>query len=222
MRRLLAVTVAVGLTALAACTSAAPAGPVTSGTALSSPLPSSPLPSSPLPSSPLPSSTATPRKSPSATSKPSDDGSVEEQGDDTSDSKNTSFDDAYTYKDGVRIEITKVRHGTVTAKDVTAGARLKKGTPWVQLTVRVENGSKHRMSELVGDYELSYGPDKEPADPIGLPGQHDRGLSGSIASGKDEVISSTFSIPVKDQDDVVLGFTPDIDHHTAYFSGSIA
>ena len=219
MRRLLLPTVIVGLLALGACSPAAPVGvePATSPATNSATSPT-PRPTASPSASRDPSASAT---ATATASENTDDESVEEQGEKSGGSM-TAFDDPYRYKDGLRVEVTKIRHGTITAADVAAGARSKKGTPWVQLTVRVTNGSKHRLTELVGDYELSFGRNKEPADQIGVPGVRSRGLSGSIAPGKTQITSGTFRVPVKHQDDVVLGFTPDMDHGTTYFAGSIA
>lgn len=216
MRRLLLLITTSGLLAFGACGPAAPVAdePAVRPSASPSLTPSVSPSVSPSPSA---AGSATPAKS-----EDTDDESVEEQGDDTSGEDDTSFTDPYVYRDGLEVEVTKLRHGSVTADDVEAGARAEKGTAWVQLTVRVTNRSKHRTAEPVGDFELSYGPDKDVADPVSLPTVRNRGLSGSIARGEAKVTSATFVVPVKDQDDVVLGFTPDIDHDTAYFTGSIA
>lgn len=198
MRRLLLLITTSALLAFGACS---PTAPETVEP------PASPVTSPPVSPSVSQGPSAQESSTPTA-SQDTDDDSVEEQGDESDDE--TSFADAYSYSDGVKVEVTKIRHGT----------RGKKGA-WVQLTVRVTNGSKKRMAEPVGDFELSYGPDKDVADPISVPGVRNRDLSGSIAPGKANTTSASFSVPVKDQDDVVLGFTPDISHDTAYFSGSI-
>lgn len=201
MRRLLAVTVIAGLMALAACTPAAPAGGDPSGAAPSSPRPVTVAPSS------TPSASAKPTKSPSASAQATADESEEEQGDDASE-PTVSFKKAYTYPDGVRVEVSNVEHGK------------RKGTPWVQVSIRVTNGSKRRLSDPIGSFTLAF--DGDEADPVRVPGLHDTDLTGHISRGKSKICSSTFSIPLKSQDHVFLEFTADIDHGSILFSGSIA
>lgn len=107
MRRLVGVTVIVALFALAACTPAAPVGPE----------PASADPASAQPSSASPVSVE-PTASASPSSDPADDESVEEQGDEASEPE-VSFKDGYTYPDGVEVDVTKVKHGRITAQDVS-------------------------------------------------------------------------------------------------------
>ncbi len=218
MRRLLGVTVAVALLAGAGCTPAAPGAPVvpepTSADSASA------APSSDSPATVSPTASTSPSSDPAATEEPTDE-SVEEQGDEASEPE-VSFEKAYTYRDGLKVEVTRIKHGRITADDVKRRARQKKGTPWVQLTVRVQNGSKKPLSDPIGSFTLIYGSDGDEADPIAVPGLDDTDLTGSISRGATKTCSSTFSVPLQDQDHVFLEFTPDINHGSILFSGSIA
>ena len=131
------------------------------------------------------------------------------------------FTDKYTFEDGVEVEVIKVKHGKITAADVEALADDKKGTPWVQLTVRVRNGSPTRLSDLTQSFTLTYGPDGEEAVAGYVPSVEDTDISGSILPKKSKVASDTFMVPEKYQDDVVLEFGFDYEHGSAIFAGSL-
>lgn len=132
-----------------------------------------------------------------------------------------TFGDKYTYEDGIEVEVTKIKLGKVSARDVDQLADDKEGTPWTQFTVRIRNGSDARLADVSASYTVTYGPDGEEATASYIPTVDDTDVSGSILPGKSKVSSDTFVIPTKYQDDVVLEFGFDYEHEAAIFAGSV-
>lgn len=132
-----------------------------------------------------------------------------------------TFKQRYTYEDGVEVEVIKIRHGKVTAEDEEALADAKAGTPWVQLTVRVKNGSKKRIDADSSTFTITYGPDGDSAESFYVPSVDNTSMSGKILPGRSKVGSDTFRIPPRYQGDVVLEYSFDYDHEAAIFAGSV-
>jgi len=135
-----------------------------------------------------------------------------------------NFHQKYTYEDGVQIEVTKIKHSKVTRYDaeiIDDKDVAKAGDPVVYLEVRVKNGSKTSI-DAYGSFTMTYGADGMEAPTSYLPdGKETTDMSGKILPGKSKTASENFMIPAKSQGDVVLEFSPDMDHESAIFSGSV-
>ena len=135
-----------------------------------------------------------------------------------------SFKDRYTYKDGIEVEITRIKHGQVTRADAEY-ALVKAGSAYVTLTVRVNNKSKKKL-DVFSSYTLTYGADGHEAETPYLPSvnNHSESMSGKILPGRSKVSSRTFAISTKHQggsEPPVLEFGFDLEHQAAFFSGSL-
>ena len=110
-----------------------------------------------------------------------------------------SFKDRYTYKDGIEVEITRIKHGQVTRADAEY-ALVKAGSAYVTLTVRVNNKSKKKL-DVFSSYTLTYGADGHEAETPYLPSvnNHSESMSGKILPGRSKVSSRTFAISTKHQ-----------------------
>jgi hypothetical protein len=130
-----------------------------------------------------------------------------------------SFDEKYVYSDGLQVEVIKIRNGQFTAAQVEYQDNVKKGDPYTVFTIRVRNGSPKTV-ELNGSVRATYGPDGEEAEQSYL--EDETGdLSGKLIKGKSRSAGFVFLIPTRFYDDVVLEVSPDFEHDSAVFSGSI-
>lgn len=137
----------------------------------------------------------------------------------TQDAPVASFKEKLTYKDGLQVEVTKIRNGRFTASEVEYSNESKKGDPYTVFTVRVRNGSPKTI-QLLGSASVTYGPDGDEAkssydlEDLGS-------MDGKLIKGKARSASFAFLIPPKYYGDVVMEFSTDFDHDSAVFSGSI-
>lgn len=151
-----------------------------------------------------------------------EEGPTEEPSDEESqheDPQVATFDEKYTYEDGVQIEITKIVKGRFTGAEGEYADTEKKGDSYAKLTARVRNGSKKTVN-LSASATVSYGPDGEEAVKSYLL-DSDSGLDGKLIPGKSRSAVAVYLIPEKYWGDVVMEFTPDFEHESAVFSGSI-
>jgi Domain of unknown function (DUF4352) len=130
-----------------------------------------------------------------------------------------SFAEKYVYSDGLEVEVIKIRNGQFTAAQVEYVGNVKKGEPYTVFTIRVKNGSPKTV-ELNGSMRATYGPDGEEAEQSYLEGETGD-LSGKLIKGKSRSAGFVFLIPTRFYDDVVLEVSPDFEHDSAVFSGSI-
>lgn len=159
---------------------------------------------------------------------PMDDESTEEPTEEPTDEESeeefqtATFKQKYVYTDGVEIEIIKIKRGQISAYDAEINDNdTKAGDPYVVFTVRVKNGTNKRL-DLSASGSVSYGPDGEAAESSFLEGADDLGLTGTVLPGKSKSSeSSAWLIPSKYQDDVVYEFSPDFDHDSAVFAGTV-
>lgn len=132
------------------------------------------------------------------------------------------FGEKFVHGDGLEVEVTKIRLGAVTAKDVEGYDDVEPvGTTYAQLTIRVRNGTTGVIDALASP-SVTYGPDGQAADTTYLLDVDDaEDISGKILPGKAKSATWTFLVPKKYQDDVVLEFTADYEHEVAIFAGSL-
>ena len=125
------------------------------------------------------------------------------------------------WSDGIAIEVAKIKRGKVTAAHVAENDDLEVGQPYVIITVNVANGSDSPV-DLLTAASLSYGPDGEQAADIYLSEDTEAGVSGGVLpSGRSRSGFFLYLVPEEDQDDVVLGLTPSLDHDEAVLTGSL-
>jgi hypothetical protein len=134
---------------------------------------------------------------------------------------NATFNDEYTYSDGLQIEVIKVVNATFMAAQAEYRDDVKRGQPYTVMTVRVKNGTPKTV-ELMGSATVTYGPDGTEAETSYAEDRDiSEGLDGKLLKGKSRSARYVFLIPPKHLDDVVLEFSPDFEHDSAMFSGSI-
>jgi hypothetical protein len=132
---------------------------------------------------------------------------------------NARFGEKYVYSDGLEVEVIKIRNGRFTASQVEYADDVKKGDAYSVFTIRIRNGSPKTV-ELLGSVAVTYGPDGEPAEQTYSLDEAEE-LSGKLIKGKSRSAGFVFLIPTRFYDDVVLEVSPDFEHDSAVFSGSI-
>lgn len=151
---------------------------------------------------------------------PSEDAPAEgDEGDEGMGPAVASFDQKYTYDDGVEVEVIEVKARKTGDYALADSGELKKGTPYTYLRVRVRNGSSTRL-EAFGSATMTYGPDGEEADMVSA-GDIETGVDGTILPGRAKTGEFAYLVPAKHLGDVVLEFTPDFEHEPAIFAGSL-
>lgn len=136
-----------------------------------------------------------------------------------SDAAPASFTEKVVYADGLEVEVTKVKNGRFTAKDVEYTEEVKKGDPYTVFTIRVTNKSPKTV-DLVGSVRVAYGPDGEEAESTYVL-EEAEDMSGKLIKGKARSAGFVYLVPTKFYDNVVLEFSADFEHESAVFSGSI-
>ncbi len=137
-----------------------------------------------------------------------------------------SFKEKYVYPDGLEIEIIRIKLGRLTAAEEESwnevtDMNLKKGAGRVTFTTRIRNGS-NKIIERSTSSTITYGPDGEVAEKISYDGDSPIGsLDGKLVPGKARSSTDTAVIPEQHWDDVVIEVTPDFDHGSAVFVGSV-
>jgi hypothetical protein len=118
-----------------------------------------------------------------------------------------NFHQKYTYDDGITVEVTKIKTGRLSqAKAEEAwDPKVKAGMDYATFTLRVKNEGKDRISiegEGGGIYaEVTYGP--EGAGAIS-PGMEQDPISGTLLPGRAKSGESTWIIPRRYWNDVVM------------------
>jgi hypothetical protein len=137
-----------------------------------------------------------------------------------------SFKEKYVYPDGLEVEITRIKLGRLTAAEAESwnevtDMKLKKGAGRVTFTTRIRNGS-NKIIEISASTTIAYGPDGEVAEKIFYDGDSPIGsLDGKLVPGKARSSTDTAVIPEQHWDDVVMEVTPDFEHGSAVFVGSV-
>jgi hypothetical protein len=132
-----------------------------------------------------------------------------------------TFKDKYTYIDGLQVEVIKIVNGKFTEAQAEYRDDVKPGQPYTVMTIRVKNGTPKTV-DLVGSATVTYGPDGTEAETTYAEDSDiSEGLDGKLLKGKSRSARYVFLIPPKHQNDVVLEFSPDFEHDSAMFSGSI-
>jgi hypothetical protein len=154
---------------------------------------------------------------------PADEETEEPADDEEDDSPDVAtFSDSYTYEDGLKVEITKVGHTTVSEWAAADNAHI--GDDVLVFTVRLTNGSSDRFdaSDLTAD--ASYGADGDVASEVF---DSEKGLDGgfdgpsTITPGHRKSVKLGFVVAKKHWKDVTLEVTPGFDYSSAVFQGSV-
>lgn len=130
-----------------------------------------------------------------------------------------SFKEKITYPDGLEVEVIRTRVAKFGEYDSTDGGDAKKGDPYILLSVRVKNGSKKTV-QLVGSGTVSYGPDGEEASTAYTSATE--GMDGKLIPGKSKTGKYGYVVPAKYRSDVTFEFSPDFEHESAVFTGSLS
>jgi len=135
-----------------------------------------------------------------------------------------SFNDKYTYPDGLVMEVIRIKNAEFTRAEALYDdgepkgmEKEKPGDPYTKMTVRIKNGSA-KTQELSAP--ATYGPDGTEAVKSYLL-DADSGIDGKLIPGKSRSGDAVYLIPKKYRGDVVMEFTPDYDHGSAVFAGSV-
>jgi hypothetical protein len=133
--------------------------------------------------------------------------------------KVANFKEKYVYEDGLQVEVIRIVNSRFTKSQTEYSDEAKAGDPYSKFTVRVKNGSKLTV-KLSASATVTYGPDGVEAEKSYLL-DDDSGLEGKLLPGRSRSAAAVYLIPPKYYGDVVMEFTPDLDHDSAVFSGSI-
>lgn len=127
-----------------------------------------------------------------------------------------SFKDAVTYRDGLAVEVMKVRQGKI--PDFASGG--KPGKPMTSFTIRIRNGSKAAYDATLVSPSVTYGKDGDQAEGV-FTDKIGGGMRGKILPGKAQTAVWAFAIPTADLGDVTMQVAlGDLEHATAIFTGS--
>jgi hypothetical protein len=124
------------------------------------------------------------------------------------------------YDDGVRVDVTKIRHGKLTQLDTEifdseAGA----GAPYVDFTVRIANNSKQRLALSTSDL-VTYGPDEDEAEEV-LFATAEGDITATLKPRRSKSLRLQYVIPKKHQRNVRMEFHFEDGRDAAMFEGSV-
>ena len=129
-----------------------------------------------------------------------------------------SLDQAYTYSDGLKVEVVKVKL-TRLSEEGGMDSEFAVGVPIQILSVRITNGTGARINLDNSDAVLTYGPKRREASAIDDVGT--KTLYGKLAASSDKTGRYGFVAPKDKIDTVVLTVTVDAAHPHARFKGSL-
>jgi len=138
-----------------------------------------------------------------------------------SDQPPSDFHHKYVYADGLQVEVIRIQRGHFTASQVKyVSTGEKKGDPYVLFVVRVKNGSR-ALVDLSSSETVTYGPDGKEAEFTNAVDGSGGGLNGKLLPGRARSETFAYLIPDKYQSDVVMEYSPDVEHDSALFVGSV-
>jgi hypothetical protein len=147
------------------------------------------------------------------------DGKTAEPADDDSDAKaetTASFEKAVTYKDGLKVEVSGIKHGKIGQYDVGG----KPGGDQTTFTVRITNGSKAAFDATLAIPSVTYGEAGTAAEVV-INDTAGAGFTGKILPGKSMSAPWAFAIPASELGDVTMQVAvADLDKEAAIFTGS--
>lgn len=119
-----------------------------------------------------------------------------------------------TYRDGLEVEIMKIKQSTVTAE----GPGNLTGSPTTTITFELTNSTAKAIDLNQVVVTASYGSPSRIASAMYVPGSQD--FNGTVKPGAKSVASYTASIPVADKCDVSISVDFDGLHSDATFTGA--
>lgn len=132
--------------------------------------------------------------------------------------KVASFHDKYTYPDGVRVEVIRIKQAKI-GPYASTDDPAKRGDPDQILSIRVTNGSAKKVDVSVANGTMTYGPDGDEAPFVSDTGVDS--MSGTVLPGRAKTGKYAWAVPTKYLSDATLEFTVDFDHDAAIFTGSL-
>jgi phosphatidylserine/phosphatidylglycerophosphate/cardiolipin synthase-like enzyme len=128
-----------------------------------------------------------------------------------------TFPQTFTYTDGVRVQVTKIKRSERTKKDIAVG--VKRGAPVQTLTVRVTNGSAAPLSLTQVLAAMNYG-GKHKVAPVVRRGTP-KPMVAILLPGRALTGTFSFAVPQKSIHNATLRLTIDPNHSPAVFTGSL-
>lgn len=149
----------------------------------------------------------------------SGDGDKADPADDKSETKDdstASFKEAVTYKDGLKVEVSAVKHGKIGQYDVGG----KPGGDQTTFTVRITNGSKAPFDATLVVPSVTYGEAGTTAEAV-ITDKIGGGFTGKVLPGKSMSAPWAFAIPANELGDVTMQVELAVlDKDAAIFTGS--
>lgn len=131
--------------------------------------------------------------------------------------KVANFKQAYTYDDGLKIQVSKI--DTAKAGEYAMGA--KPGASVLVLTVKITNGTKTVIDPALLTAALTYGADGTEVEQV-FDGDLGGGFSAKIAPGKSASAEFGYSVPKAGYGSVTFDVSPDFERESALFSGPVS
>ena len=128
--------------------------------------------------------------------------------------------DRTVYGDGVRVAVTKIRHGKLTQLDTEIfDSEAEAGAPYVDFTVRIVNKSKQRLALSTSEL-VTYGPDEDEAEEV-LFAEADGDISATLKPRGSKSLRLQYVIPKQHQRNVRMEFHLEDGRDPAIFEGSV-
>ena len=129
--------------------------------------------------------------------------------------------DRIVYDDGVRVDVTKIRHGKLTQLDTEIfDSAAEAGAPYVDFTVRIVNKSKQRLALSTRD-QVTYGPAEDEAEEV-LFAEAEGDITATLKPDRSKSMHLQYVIPKKHQRNVRMEFHFEDGRDPAVFEGSVS
>ena len=124
------------------------------------------------------------------------------------------FGQSFTYEDGLKVTVTEVKRGTVNSDDWEGNP----GDPKVIVTVKITNGTTHKVRADEAGVQLYYGSQGDVAENL----YNYEGFTGTISKGRSRTGKYDFALPNKTAlKSITVEVEPSFDHESAIFEGSV-
>ena len=130
--------------------------------------------------------------------------------------------DRSAYDDGVRVDVSKIRHGKLTQLDTEifdSEAEAEAGASYVDFTVRIVNESRQRLALSTSDL-VTYGPNDDEAEEV-LFATAEGDITGTLKPRRSKSLRLQYVIPRKHQRNVRMEFHFEDGRAPAVFEGSV-
>jgi len=130
-----------------------------------------------------------------------------------------SFDETFTYEDGLRLSIVKVR----TDRLSDTGCCARPGTPLVVFMFKLSNGTGKLFDPTGFSAQVSYGTRGKAAEQVfdSAQGLGD-GFRQKLLPGRAAVADYAYAVPSREMHDVVVQVDVDfLEHDSVFFQGAV-